>query len=72
LRSGDELRELFETAAGLVQALRADDESALRAVATALGTGIASGVEPASFEDLRALQSRLRMRLGMSGATAAS
>jgi hypothetical protein len=71
LRSGDELRELYETAAGLIQALRADDESALRAVAAALGTNATSGVGPASLEDLRALQSRLRMRLGMSGATLA-
>ncbi len=71
LRSGDELRELFETAAGLIQALRSDDESALRAVAAALGTGQTSGVQPASLEDLRKLQSRLQMRLGMSGATTA-
>ena len=67
LRSGDELRELFETAAGLVQALRADDESALRAVAAALPKGQESGVARASLEDLRALQTRLRTRLGMSG-----
>jgi hypothetical protein len=72
LRSGDELRELFETAAGLIQALRADDEYALRAVATALGSEAKSGVGPASFEELRSLQSRLRMRLGMSGATSAA
>jgi glutamate synthase domain-containing protein 2 len=71
LRSGDELRELFETAAGLIQALRADDESALRAVAAALGTSETSGVGAASLEDLRVLQSRLRMRLGMSGSTPA-
>ena len=68
LRSGDELRELFETAAGLIQALRADDESALRAVAAALGTGQASGVAPASLEDLRKLELRLRDRLGISDA----
>ena len=56
LRDGDELRELFDSAASLVKTLRAEDEATLEAVSAALAV-------PQQTDGLRRVHDRLAVRL---------
>ena len=56
LRDGDELRELFDAASSLVKTLRAEDESTLEAVSSALAA-------PGQSDGLRQVHDRLARRL---------
>lgn len=56
LRDGDELRELFDSAASLVKTLRTEDEQTFEAVSAALGS-------PDQTDGLRRVHDRLAVRL---------
>jgi len=58
LRDGDELRDLFDSAADLVRTLRAEDEATLATVSEVLRSS-GPGTEP-----LRPIQARLAARVG--------